>query len=474
MVQILPPKTNLGTQFGQALGGGLEQGLKKGVDIAFQKGILNQAFSDLKNLPKDASPFDKYQAFVQGTIGLPDQGRILQGFAPFINAQSTGKKGGEVDFPPGGGSNGIPGKGENNQTNATQNVPLNKVTDPQQFLVRANEELGGGLPPPSYTPDLFQGTLDPTSLGLGPVPPQYSPEEILQARTQDMQQGFPDSPRASIMEQYNEKSRERTADIVKAAQIQSDISTRASTRQNDQRDFVSAELGIPLNNRSPEQEGLLSVAENVGARPEYRNIANDKIRADRIAQEVRKYQAAHQQFKESSQRPNPILNREKYYRDISNNKAKAKTLIDFGKLDETFKDLANGGWSVSEIAKQVAPLSEEVNKNLEAVTPVPYENGKYSSDPKKSYDSMYNYLEKNIKPGKFNPKNPSAVEPGTSLVLSRNGLLKKGFGYNEIDTAISNLVNQGKLNLDPYQNIEFQYMKDSPSKTLSIYEILFE
>src|SRR5271155_140527 len=80
MVQILPPKYNVGDQIGQSL----QRGLEQGGNLGFQRGMLQNALKGLDNIPSDASPLEKTKYMLQATAGLPDQGRILQALSPML------------------------------------------------------------------------------------------------------------------------------------------------------------------------------------------------------------------------------------------------------------------------------------------------------------------------------------------------------------------------------------------------------
>jgi hypothetical protein len=84
MVQILPPKTDLGTALGSSLGRGLSSGLQQGSDIGFQRGLIQNALQGLQNLPANSSPLDATKYLLEATAGLPDQGRIMQALAPYL------------------------------------------------------------------------------------------------------------------------------------------------------------------------------------------------------------------------------------------------------------------------------------------------------------------------------------------------------------------------------------------------------
>ena len=457
MVQILPPKYNIGDQIGQSLQRGMEQGSQ----VGFQRGMLQNAMKGLEDVPSGTTPFQLASRLIQATAGIPGAERYVGQLFPLLMNQLQGQTAQGTPPPPGGMNQ------QQQPSSAGRQVPIQSVTDPSQYLQRVQQETGLQLPPPDYTPDLFKGTLDPTSLGMGPIPPQYSPEEVQRVRLEDRAIYGENSPRANEMEKYNDLSRARTSDIVKAAEIQSGISERAANRQQTRRNTLQEHLGI----KDPSD---LAVAETISERPEFRNIANDKIWAERVSKEFNQYQSAKAEFEKGSARPNPIINPIGYKTALENMGSKAQKMIDYGQRDKVYNQLAQNGWSESEIAKELNPLPESVKSNLSKVVNSPKSwQGQVSGDMKKSVDSLYNFFEKNVKPGSYDPKKPDVFKPGPSLVLMRNALLKKGFFYNEIDNAISSLVKNGSISLDPDQTREFQMMSQSPERTSSLYEIIF-
>lgn len=87
MVQILPPKTNLGTQLGEALGSGLSRGIQRGSDIGFQRGMLQNALSGIENLPKGTTPFQLASKLMQATAGIPGAERYVGQLYPILLQQ---------------------------------------------------------------------------------------------------------------------------------------------------------------------------------------------------------------------------------------------------------------------------------------------------------------------------------------------------------------------------------------------------
>jgi len=115
MVQVIPPKTNLGSQIGQALGGGLQQGLQQGLS----RGLLQQALGKVKNLAQTpgVKPLDLMLGLMEAGAGIPGSERYLGALLqPLLTSATAGLLGnlgqgqggglpqGEGEQPSGGGA----------------------------------------------------------------------------------------------------------------------------------------------------------------------------------------------------------------------------------------------------------------------------------------------------------------------------------------------------------------------------------
>lgn len=87
MVQILPPKTDLGTAIGTALGSGLNQGIQQGTNVGFQRGLLQNALKGLENLPQNSTPYQLASALMQATAGIPGSERYVGQLFPLLLGQ---------------------------------------------------------------------------------------------------------------------------------------------------------------------------------------------------------------------------------------------------------------------------------------------------------------------------------------------------------------------------------------------------
>lgn len=226
---------------------------------------------------------------------------------------------------------------------------------------------------------------------------------------------------------------------------------------------------------------LTAAQEAVAARLDkdarFSGITDPQLRADAISKELTKFTAAFNEFETgAAKRPSPFFFND-YKNKIDNLKNQAKRFIDLGLEDEVRGALLGekAGWSESEVAQILNPLSQHSKEELSKLAPVfEKKEGKVHfhgfEAQQKRLDSA---LQKAIQPGKIDPSHPGVIQPGTSLLLVRNQLMKQGVDPRNINSAIGRLVSAGKLQLDAQQNREFQQLSQSPTRGLSLYEVLF-
>ena len=108
MVQILPPKTSLGTQFGQSL----QQGLTKGTEQGINRGMLQGALKQLENLPANSTPLQLASKLMETTAGIPGSERYVGSLFPLLMQQMQSR----AAFPGGQQGNALPsGEAQQNQ-----------------------------------------------------------------------------------------------------------------------------------------------------------------------------------------------------------------------------------------------------------------------------------------------------------------------------------------------------------------------
>ena len=102
-MQILPQKTNLGSQLGQAFGQNLNQASSQTAQQGYQRGQLQQALGKLKDIPETATPMQAISALIEATAGIPGAERYVGQLAPLILERSKANQAPQPqDIIPGG------------------------------------------------------------------------------------------------------------------------------------------------------------------------------------------------------------------------------------------------------------------------------------------------------------------------------------------------------------------------------------
>ncbi len=263
MVSILPGESNW-EKIGQAIGQNLGPAFTQGAQQGFQR-------------QQGLNAVDQLQKELAGAGSDPSQ--ILASLARAITVNPQLARAGlekialrKAQAPVG---MGMPGQ-ENLPIQQPGPIPKkeNKISSAETYLQDALQQ-HPNLPAPEFKPEVFGGELEPTALGMGPIPPQYSPEQISAQRTRDLQAGFEGSPAADIMEHYNDLSRRQYQDYSSAAQTHSTISNLIRASQERFRDELKKYTGIS----DPDD---LAVAESISETPEFKNIKNDVARAKKV------------------------------------------------------------------------------------------------------------------------------------------------------------------------------------------------
>lgn len=240
-----------------------------------------------------------------------------------------------------------------------------------------------------------------------------------------------------------------------------------------QQDLFRSEVARRIGSEDP---ALLAVAQRMGLQKHFQGISDPALKADLVAKEVQKYEATRDAFmKDAAERPNALLNHVKYDRKIKALHTNAKPLVEMGQYDQAFQDLAQNGWSQSEIAQILNPLSPETKSSVAKIPsfrPFNFTSREGKENSLKSSQRLEKDIQRLVKPGDVNAQDPNLIKPGTSLLLLRNEFLRKGVPGYVFDTALNRLIESGRLKLDPTQSREKQTV-DEPSKSFSIWETLF-
>ena len=438
MVQILPPKTDLGTSLGTALGGGLSAGLQQGSNVGFQRGLLENALKDVPNIPPEL------KALLIGTAGTDDQGRVLQAALPFIQNRLQGQQAQGIS-PAGQPTLGGPQTAHGTEFKKAEPLPIS-------------------LPNPSV--GLGEGFSN-IGLGVGEIPRTYSEKQYEDVNQQYLSKGLDPARALKQMQLQDQVARERMMDI-----------ERAAVRQSEFNDH--------LRKSNPSwSPNDLSVGERVSLLPEYRNIKNDSLRENAVKKKVELYQGAKHNLQKNSERKS--YDSKEHDRQLKNLSSYAKTMVDAGQRDEAEQMLAENDWGPTEIQSILNPLDEKIMQGfkslpkprgvLEQVKVLPDHPG-YEANVEKAFQSRINdltkykdFIEKNFKTGSYDPLN--AVKPGTSLLEMRDEVMQNDVSFQEYEDIINSLIREGKIQLDQYQQKEHPLLAEHPAKSFGIGEILW-
>lgn len=473
MVQVFDfsPVESNASLIGKALGQGFARNFVPPEQRVAQQ-QLSKAFDNFRaNTKPDSSPLDLTMNFLQSIAGIPGSERYAAQVLPLILTQSKGQRGATLENVNGQNPLGNVPSNQPVESNTPQSsAPRREVTGTptQQFYQKLQSEAPNFPPPQEEQPNLFAGTLEPAQLGMGPIPKLYSPQQIQQFETEDMLAGFPESIRAQRAQQYNELARKEMQDYVQAAQTQSAISEQRRVSQEAFRNILKTYTG--------KDNLTLSLAENIANKPEYQNIANDNIRAEKVMREVQLLDKNLNNFKNSSARPNPYLpwTRSQYLNNFDVLRDNAKPLIDNGLRPQIQKALTDSGWTTTETEQILNPLGKKI---ISETTSLPRLQTTYATFDEREKNIRDNqnkkwesFFEKTIKPGEINPKTRDTIKPGTSLFLLRNEYMKKGGNWEEFRDIIQNLRSSGKINLDRFQEDEMNKIIERPFSNLTIEE----
>ena len=333
------------------------------------------------------------------------------------------------------------------------------------------------IPPPQqqFNPDVYGSELSPAALGMGPLPPLYTPQQISNQRLKDIGSGFPDSPKAAAMEKYNEQSRGQIQDYQRAADTHNQLAQARVRRQEQFRDELAARSGV-----KDQQE--LATMESLASTPEFEKINNDKVRADRVVKAYNTYQSAKDAFEKGSVRPR-YLNRD-YKVKMDSLQGLVKPFLKYGQMEQAMQILGKNGWSETEIAKIINPLSSGTTSQLNALPSLAKNLTQHIENPKETdakfvekqqnaTDMWEKALAKLIKPGEINPRTQQVFKPGTSLVLLASEADKRGVSTMNFSLMLNDLIRDGKVNLDEFQFSELGKIQEGLGRLKSTGEYLW-
>ena len=476
MVQVFgaSPAAMQRGDIGRAIGVGVNRNFPDPQQLV-QKKQLSDAFQSFQknSMNPNASPLDLTMSFLQATAGIPGSERYVGQVLPMILNQANAQRG--ANTPPPGADVPPPANKPASQQPQQRAVT---GTPTQQFYQKTQQEIPNFPEPEVEQPNIFSGSLEPTQLGMGPLPRTYSPEQIQRLETEDMQAGFPQSIRAERAKQYNDLARKDLQDYVTAAQTQSVLSQQRRESQEQFRGTLQSFFGKdPLT---------LSLAENIANKPEYQNIANDQLRAEKVKREVDLVSRNLEGYKNASSRPNPYMpwSRYQYQKNFDALRQNAAPLIKEGLRPELHKVLTDNGWSTTESEQILNPLGGQIISETKTLPDVGVSDVRSAGGGQafKEQDvkrieqgnkKWSNFFEKTIKPGKTDPRTRDTIQPGTSLVLLRNEYMKKGGNWQDFESMIQDLRAKGKIKFDKFQENEMNIINQRPAQSWTIEEFMF-
>lgn len=103
MVQILPPKKDVGQSIAKGFSEGFLGSFQPAAQQEYQRGRIQQALSGLENIPDDASPQQVMSTLIKATAGIPGAEKYVGQLAPILLERQRAKQAPQPqDIIPGG------------------------------------------------------------------------------------------------------------------------------------------------------------------------------------------------------------------------------------------------------------------------------------------------------------------------------------------------------------------------------------
>lgn len=341
MVQILPPKTNVGTQIGQALGAGLAEGS----NIGFQRGLIQNALKGLENVPKGTTPFQLASKLLQATAGIPGAERYVGQLFPHLltSLQSQAAFGNQPGQPSEQQAASFGGQ-------FAQGVPGTYGATAQELTPSAQQEVGGA----------------PGGI-LGSVIPQ---DQINQQAQQYAQQTGTGLEGATRMQQY----------LLGKNQI--------ALQQRAQAEQKASDLGVP--------------ADEI---PAFMQLGQKHQNAKTFDDWARSTNRDYREYKNLSKSLDSVIYpgitrgvlfgpsvRESRLKEIDNT---VKRLVNLGFEPEVRSKLSESGLSPAEVEERIHPFSRETKIELQKL---PHQGPAFQSEESlsKKEEKLKDFMQKNV------------------------------------------------------------------------------
>jgi hypothetical protein len=453
MVQVLPPKFNIGSQIGQSLGSGLQQGMQQGLQRGQLLGALNKVKAlgqktDANGNPIPIEPVDLITAFMEAGMGIPGSEKYLAPLIPLLANPAMAKTlFGPRNTPnaPGGGGvstnagEGAPGVGAAGTSQGPTNTPSDIVNavyrnGQTNATVPSTEKPGIGLTPGGQQ-----------ELG-GFIPRQKTEEEMNKNAIQFAQDlaAYGKDPVEAYTQGYNiEQARNQQAqanlNLVEKRALQTGKITPEEMPYAMQ---IFQKYGHLNNPDEIVTSGLREFSRFQNARNSLKNAVIPGFLRGALqkgaagfspAGLLAKYLAGGKTRDEALKQIQPSV----------------KDLVNMGFEDEARNILEKAGLSPTEAEEAIFPLSKQSEAKIKS-----FEN----STPQQPLEIKEKNLTKFFK---------DMVTPETSLLVLRHKLWnEKGYAWEEIGPAIRQAMSEG-LELTPQQQAELVAVEtDAPKQSL--------
>jgi hypothetical protein len=428
MVQIMPPRTNLGAEIGQALKSGLSRGLEQGFDVSFQRGMLQKALEQAGNTAKQPgiSPVDRTLGYLNAFAAIPGSEKYISTILPMLNQMAAFQE-------------------DQGQAPSTQ-FGKQFANQHQNETSRMPGKMIGGERVPEGTLSAFpEEEVDLYEPFLGPNVKKYNPLEISAREQHDLSRGLQSSPMADFMRKQN-------------AEIENAVNTISSR----QKDFANYYNAIHPNMNPDDQR----IAQKFYRSKDALQAPTNEEKARVVDNFVDRYRALRTNI--ANQTPRSLVDKTR-----AEQKLELRNQIEW-LLEEGQRDLAKEyltkslGFGDSESEGIIEPPTSQQEKLLTNFPKLPELDLKvptfgkdsrlFQTYNQKRTEKLNDYekrLEQAIKPG-------TAKKPGTSLLVLRDLSMETGMTWPEFNTMVNKLFKEKKITLDPYQLHELPKLTNPP------------
>lgn len=423
MAQILPSKTNVGSQIGQSLGMGLGQGIQQGGNIGVQRGLLNQALGQARQSIQPqidpqtgekipVNPVDAIFSLMQAGAGIPGSEKYLGQLAPLLlGALRTENLYGE-----GGGATATPGQPGVGRTGGK--LPTEQEASQAASKFVSGEEGRGFLTPiwnpeqkQQYAAEYARQLNDPTAFDRGLAQAESISQSGVDARNQLMQAAQNQGISPQEMPRFMQAAQEFSSD----------------PRYKDLPSLERAAIDRTLQIRN-DKEAIRNI-----------NVPGIYQKHGGVAQHFVPGMTLYKALSSKGEGREKALKRYK---------EQIQSLVRDGEEPFVRSELADKGISPTEIEELIHPLSDLMKGEVMKIPSAK------SLSPPERVKELENFFRTN-------------VGNNVSLSVLREALMKyKKYGWEDIREAVSKAF-PGNEGLNRYQNAEIGNLATPPAQSLS-------